>query len=216
MMPYENVKIQLVDMPPMESSFYEPWMGSIVRQTDVAMLVADLSADEELDEIDGVLILLENSRIRLCRKPETEPGQDQIASCRALLAANKCDSPKAPENLEILEEFFGGRFDILAVSAVSGQGLDTLRRKLFDTLDVVRIFTKIPGKKADLSSPPFVLKRGSTVLDAARAVHREFVHSLKFAKIWNSEISRHSVKYEGQMVERTHCLEDGDILEFHV
>lgn len=216
MMPYENVKIQLVDMPPIEPSFYEPWMGSIVRQADLALLVADLSADALLDEIDGVLILLENSRIRLCRQPEGGSGQNQITFRRALLAANKCDAPKAPENLEILNEFFGSRFRIVAVSAISGDGLDTLRHKLFEELNIVRIYTKIPGEKADLSSPPFVLKRGSTVLDAARAVHREFVHSLKFAKIWSSEKSRRSLKYEGQMVERTHQLEDGDILELHI
>ena len=215
MMPYENVKIQLVDMPPVEPTFYEPWMGGIVRQADLALLVADLSVDELLDEVDGVLTLLEHSRIRLSREcAQAAPSQNTCR--RALLAANKCDDPRALENLGILNEFFGGRFDILAVSALSGEGLDTLRHRLFEALDIVRIFTKIPGKKADLSSPPFVLRRGSTVLDAARAVHREFVQSLKFAKIWSSEASRHSVKYEGQMVERTHRLEDGDILELHV
>jgi ribosome-interacting GTPase 1 len=46
MMPYENVKIQLVDMPSFDPNFYEPWMSSIVRQADLAMLVADLGADE--------------------------------------------------------------------------------------------------------------------------------------------------------------------------
>jgi ribosome-interacting GTPase 1 len=214
MMPYENVKIQLVDMPSFDPNFYEPWMSSIVRQADLAMLVADLGADELLDEIDGVLTILENSRIRLSGERGSE--QDLIACRRTLMAANKCDVPEALENLKILNEFFGSRFPILAVSAVSGEGLDRLRHTLFDAMDIVRIYTKIPGKRADLSSPPFVLKRGSTVLDAARAVHREFVHSLKFAKIWSSEKSRHSVKHEGQMVERTHRLEDGDILELHI
>jgi ribosome-interacting GTPase 1 len=214
MMPYENVKIQLVDMPSFDPNFYEPWMSNIVRQADLAMLVADLGADELLDEIDGVLTILENSRIRLSGERGSE--QDLIACRRALMAANKCDAPEASENLKILNEFFCSRFPILAVSAVSGEGLDRLRHTLFDAMDIVRIYTKIPGKRADLSSPPFVLKRGSTVLDAARAVHREFVHSLKFAKIWSSEKSRHSVKYEGQMVERAHQLEDGDILELHI
>jgi uncharacterized protein len=101
-------------------------------------------------------------------------------------------------------------------STVSGEGLEPLRRKIFEELDVVRVYTKIPGKKADLNSTPFVLKYGSTVLDAARAVHREFVHSLKFARIWSSEKSKRSIKYDGQMVERTHQLEDGDILELHI
>lgn len=216
MMPYENIKIQLVDMPPIDPNYYEPWMGSIVRQADLALLIADLSTDELLDEVESVLTLLENSKIRLSREPGPEAEQSPIVLRRTFLAANKCDAPDAQANLEILRDFFGTRFFILPASAISGEGLDLLRQKIFEELDVIRIYTKIPGKKADLSSPPFVLKHGSTVLDAARAVHREFVHSLKFAKIWSSEKSKHSVKYDGQMVERTHQLEDGDILELHI
>ncbi len=87
---------------------------------------------------------------------------------------------------------------------------------LFERLEIIRIYTKVPGKKVDLASTPFVLKHGSTVLDAARAVHRDFVYDLKFAKVWSSEKSGRPVKFEGQMVERTHHLEDGDILELHV
>jgi ribosome-interacting GTPase 1 len=216
MMPYENIKIQLVDMPPIDPNYYEPWMGSIIRQADLVLLIADLSTDELLDEIDGVLTLLENSKIRLTQKPDPEDQQSPIAFCRTFLVANKCDVPNAPANLEILAEFFGGRFPILPASTISGEGLELLRRKIFEELKVIRIYTKIPGKKVDLASPPFVLKHGSTVLDAARAVHREFVHSLKFARIWSAEKSTHSIKYDGQMVERTHLLEDGDILELHI
>jgi ribosome-interacting GTPase 1 len=216
MMPFENIKIQLVDMPPIDSNYYEPWMGGIVRQADLALLIADLSTDEMLDGVQGVLTLLEDSRIRLSKDPGPEADQSSISVRRALLAANKCDVASAQANLEILREFFGDRFAILPASAVSGEGLEILRQRIFEELDVIRIYTKIPGKKIDLSSPPFVLKHGSTVLDAARAVHREFVHSLKFAKIWSSERSTQSVKHDGQMVERTHPLEDGDVLELHI
>ena len=202
MMPYENIKIQLVDMPPIDPNFYEPWMGSVIRQADLVVLVADLSTDELLDEIENVLNLLGNSKIQF-------PG-------RQPLAANKCDAPGAAVNLEILKEFFGNKFSILPTSAVSGEGLDGLRQQIFERLGIIRVYTKIPGKKMDRSSPPFVLKHGSTVLDAARAVHREFAHSLKFAKVWSSEKSKQSIKYYGQMVERTHPLEDGDILELHI
>ncbi len=216
MMPYENVKIQLVDMPAIDPNFYEPWVGGIVRQGDLVLLVADLSSDALLDEIDEVLTLLGDSRIQLIGGAASDTGSGPVESRRALLAANKYDAAGAMQSLDILKEFFGNRFPILAVSAVSGEGLEALRNTLFEALDIVRIHTKIPGKKADLSSPPFVLKRGSTVLDAARAVHREFVHSLKFAKVWSSEKSRRPVKYDGQMVERNHPLEDGDILELHI
>ncbi len=216
MMPYENIKIQLVDMPPIDPNFYEPWMGSIVRQADLAVLVADLSTDDLLDEVENVLNLLSHSRIQLSGHPEAGADGDVSAFRRTLIAANKSEAPEASANLGILKEFFASRFRILPVSAATGAGLATLSQTIFEELDIVRIYTKIPGKKVDLSSPPFVLKHGSTVLDAARAVHREFVHSLKFAKIWSSEKSRNSVRYDGQMVERTHQLEDGDILELHV
>ena len=216
MMPYENIKIQLIDMPPIDPNYYEPWMGSIVRQADFALLIADLSRDEMLNDIDNVLNILENSRIRLSAIKEPENEQSPGIFCDALLVANKYDAPYASENFRILEEFFSRQFHILPVSAVSGEGLEILRQRVFEELRIIRIYTKIPGRKADLSSPPFVLKRGSTVLDAARAVHRDFVQSLKFAKIWSSEKSEHSVKFAGQRVERSHQLADGDILELHV
>jgi uncharacterized protein len=211
MMLFENIKIQLVDMPPVDPNFYEPWMGGVVRQSDMALLVADLSTDALLDEIESVLALLENSRIRLSGvQPESASDAEAALFRYALMLANKCDVSQAAENLAILVEFYGKRFEILAVSAETGAGLETLGPRLFKALDIVRIYTKIPGRKVDLSSPPFVLKNGSTVLDAARAVHREFAHSLKFARIWSTR------GYDGQMVERTHLLEDGDILELHI
>ncbi len=216
MVPYEDIKIQLVDMPPIDPNFYEPWMGGIIRQADLVLLVADLSTDELLDEVEGVLTLLGNSRIRLQSMQDSEGEQSPMEFRKTMMVANKCDAPGAASKLEILKEFFGSRFCILTSSTITGEGLDLLKQEIFEQLGIIRIYTKIPGKKADLSSPPFVLKRGSTVLDAARSVHREFVHTLKFARIWTSKRTKHSLKYEGQMVERSHQLEDGDMLELHL
>jgi ribosome-interacting GTPase 1 len=218
MMPFENIQIQIVDMPPIASEFYESWMGSIVRAADMALIVVDASADEALDEADSALKLLEGSNIRLVRdEPEETEDAAQLTAVfrRALLAANKVDAEGSAEILPILREFYQSQFDIFAVSAVSGEGIEELRRAIFKKLDVVRIFTKAPGKKADLASIPFVLKGGSTVVDAARAIHRDLAHTFKFARVWSSEKSHRSVKFDGQMVERTYRLEDGDILELH-
>jgi len=216
MMPYENILIQLVDMPPVDRHFYEPWMGGIVRQADFVLLVADLGSNDLLDEISEVTSVLAESRIFLAGLSPVEHPESAELPRRALILANKLDAENGRENLEILREFYGNQFEIRAVSSVSGEGLADLGRALFERLEIIRIHTKAPGKKVDLASPPFVLKRGSTVLDAARAVHRDFVQVLKFAKVWSSERSGRSVKFEGQMVERTHRLEDGDILELHL
>jgi ribosome-interacting GTPase 1 len=132
------------------------------------------------------------------------------------MLANKLDAPSAKDNLAILRELHDPNYEILAVSAQTGEGLGSLPRTIFERLDLVRVHTKVPGKKADLDTPPYVLKAGSTVLDLARLVHRDFEHSLKYARIWSTGLSRHPGMYDGQMVERTHKLEDGVILELHV
>lgn len=217
MMPVEDIQIQLVDLPPVAVEVYKPWIGSIVRQADLVLLVVDLGSDELLEQVEGVLRILEESKIHLIGKSSEEQGTQLpgIAFCRALLIANKSDAVQAAENLAILSELFQPRFEIVPVSTASGQGLEELRRIIFERLGIIRIYTKVPGKKLDPATAPFVLRNGSTVIDAARAVHRDFVYTLRFARVWSSEKSKRSVKHDGQMVERTHRLEDGDILELH-
>jgi uncharacterized protein len=219
MMPFENIQIQLIDMPPISPHLYEPWMGGIIRQTDLSLLVADLGTDAMLDEIDEVLSILLNSRIQLAGKPAVVADSDKgllVSQYRALMIANKLDATGARENLEILRELFSERFEIIPFSSSTGEGSEVLRRILFERLGIIRVYTKAPGKKADLTGTPYTLKQGSTVMEVARAVHRDFVHTLKFAKVWSSEKSHRSIKFDGQMVERSHQLEDGDILELHV
>jgi ribosome-interacting GTPase 1 len=70
------------------------------------------------------------------------------------------------------------------------------------------VYSKPPGRKPDTSTP-FILKRGATVLEAAEAIHKDFVARLKYARLWGRD------EYQGQMVGRDHVLEDGDVLELH-
>jgi ribosome-interacting GTPase 1 len=217
MLPYENIKFQVVDMPAIAHEFYKPWMGSIVRHADLALFVADLGSDGLLDELEMVIDILSGARIRLVGRSTAE-ARNEVAPeeyCTTLLLANKLDLPAAAANLEILQEFYQDRFEILPVSALSGAGVAAVAPKIFEMLAIVRVHTKAPGKKIDMAAPPFVLKRGSTVLDVARAVHRDFVQTLKYARLWSPEGSNRTPRHDGQMVERTYQLEDGDILELH-
>jgi len=89
------------------------------------------------------------------------------------MVANKNDLPDAAENLEILKEVLELDFKWLFVSVRTGDGLENLKKSIFSLLDIIRIYSKIPGKKADLNDP-FTLEKGSTVMDMARAVHKDF------------------------------------------
>ncbi|MGD0201850.1 MAG: GTPase [Bryobacteraceae bacterium] len=194
MMVFENVQIQLVDLPPVSPEFTETWLPQVVRGANASVLVADVNAPDVLDEIDYVT--------ETCAEWRVAPPQ--------LLAANKIDLENGLVNSATLADLYRGRFRTLPISALSGRNLDQFARAVFDLLQIVRVYTKPPGKKVELSAP-FVLKRGQTVHDAARLVHKDFAEHLKFARLY-----RVSGEREGVMVERAHLVEDGDILEFHI
>jgi ribosome-interacting GTPase 1 len=80
---------------------------------------------------------------------------------------------------------------------------------LFGVLEVIRVYCKEPGKPPDMQVP-FVLECGSTVVDMARAVHREFPDRLKYACVWGS------AKFDGQQVAHDHVLQDRDVVELHI
>jgi hypothetical protein len=204
MMAFENVQIQLADLPPVDREFSEPWLFGIIRNADAVWLVVDGSNDDVLAQTDAMLTHLEDVGIQLV--PPTATGIPRAK--HTLLVVTKVETPKAEENFEILNEFFGQRFPMLAVSALNGTNLDRLRQQTFEMLGVIRLYTKAPGKPIDKSAP-FVLKKGATVMDAARRVHKDFAEHLKFARIWGSE------RFDGQMVNREHVLADGDVIEFH-
>ena len=199
---YENVQFQMVDLPPIAPEFAEGWLYGIIRTADAAVLVVDLAADDLLSDTSAVLDQLGAANIRLAPGAPDVPGEK-----RAFAVANKLDVHGAGDRLAMLREFLG-QLPVLPVSAVAGTGLDSLREQMFELLDVIRVYSKPPGKKVDLSAP-FILRRGATVLDAADAIHKDFVAKLKYARLWGGET------YQGQMVGRDHVLKDGDILELH-
>ena len=64
------------------------------------------------------------------------------------------------------------------------------------------------NKQAD-DDKPFTVRRGDTVLDVAKLVHKDIARGLKFARIWGSEV------FDGQQVGPDHIVADGDIVELH-
>ncbi len=204
MMRYENVQIQLVDLPAVAAEFTEAWLAQAVRHATSGVLVVDPGDAGVLDEIDYIERTLDSWRVA---RPK-------------LLAANKADRAGFADDFAVLGELYGNRYCCLGVSAADGTGLEDFARAVFESLELVRVYTKPPGKKPDLSAP-YVLRRGQTVLDAARLVHKDFAEHMKFTRLfhvqggpagWESERS----SPDGLMVERTHPVQDGDILELHL
>ena len=114
----------------------------------------------------------------------------------------------AGDRAEVLHEFYGERLPIMRVSAERGSGLEDLRAAVWRMLHMLRVYTKAPGKKADMADP-YVLPVGSTVLDLGKHVHKELAASMKSARVWGG------AKFDGQYVGRDYVLQDRDVVELH-
>lgn len=207
MMLFEDAQVQLVDMPPFAPEGAEPWMFTVLRQADVAALVVDLGSDDLLEDAQALLDAAAEHRIDL--RPEFGHSEDvRGAWVKAFFLCTKADLDPDRERLEMFREFFGERLPVQVVSAATGEGMDGLPSFAFEFLQLIRVYTRQPGKK-DRNDDPFVLKKGSTVIDLAKAVHQEFAAGLKFARIWGTGV------YDGQNVKRGHVLSDKDVVELH-
>jgi ribosome-interacting GTPase 1 len=86
---------------------------------------------------------------------------------------------------------------------------DDIKDIIWNNLNLIKVYTKQPGKKADY--PPIALKKGSLVKDLAGYVHKDFLRKFDFARIWGE-----SVKFNATKVGLDHKLQDEDVIEFHL
>jgi hypothetical protein len=208
MMSFENIQIQLVDTPPLDREFVELQLMDLIRRSDLILLVVDLLTDP-IQHLEGSVALLEEHRIIPHRLRDHYPETRRLTFIPMLVVANKYDDEGMDENLEIFRTLLEDDWSLVAVSATTGRNLEQLKRMVFNRLEVVRVYTKVPGKGPDLATP-FVLKEGDTVEVLARKIHKDFVENLKTARVWGKAL------YDGQMVSRDYILHDGDVVELHI
>ncbi|NPV80848.1 MAG: TGS domain-containing protein [Firmicutes bacterium] len=221
MMPYEDIMIQLVDMPPITSDGAMPGQAGAMRNSDAMLIVLDASSDDCVDQMEGCLGFMRERRILMEERIEGVRG---ITPDQCLIAVTKVDLPRefslderldisfsspALDNFRILEELGPRNIKMIPVSCKTGFNIELLRTWIFRVLGIIRIYSKIPGKEPDMDAP-FILKDGATVIDMAAAVHRDFPQRLKHARIWGS------ARFPGQSVPRDYVLKDKDIVELHL
>lgn len=208
MMPYENILIQLIDTPPISSEGAPPGLLNVVREADMLVLTIDASSPDCLEQLEGTFSFLVSKKIIEYHSSGAPSNNEKSLSTPYLIVLTKMDLEESSDNLTILQEL---KPDIhfLTLSAWQEQGFNSLKDKIYQELRIVRVYTKAPNKQPDLDTP-FVLKKGSTVLDLAYSIHRDFPEKLKNARVWGS------AKFDGQTVSREHELEDGDIVELNV
>ena len=217
MMPVEDIHLQLVDLPSLAPEHPIPWISNALQPADCCLLVVDLAHPGTIDRVTSLHELLAARRVHLV---ERWPSTGDITSgltdpdpfavyLPTLLVVNKIDlEGDYRQDVEVFEELTGYRYPFTGVSAVTGEGLDELGRWLVSHLNVVRVYTKVPGQDADMTRP-FTVRAGDTVADVALLVHKDVARALRYARVWGK------ATFGGQQVGPDHRVADGDVLELH-
>lgn len=205
MVEIENIQVQLIDMPAIDRDFLEPEQTDLIRRADVLLAVVDLEGFplEQLDLVEEFL-----SERGVIPQSLAEDGRAESSALvrPVIVAVNKVDGEDQDQDFQVLLQLLEQPWRLVPVSSEKHRNLDELRWALYDALDIIRVYSKAPGKEPDLNAP-FVLKRGSTVEEFAARVHKDFVENLKTARVWGSG------EFDGQQVSREHQLEEGDVVE---
>jgi len=206
MMKFEDIQLQLVDMPPITDEFSAPGQVGTYRNCDLIGIVVDVSSDAS-EQLKVCVDFLESRRLLIDEETTAKDEQGNVLGKNAFVICTKSDLAEA-DAVEKLKKLCKRPFEFVGISAQSGKGLDELREMCFGLLNVVRVYAKPPGKRVDMNEP-FTLPSPATVMDLAVAVHRQLAEKLRYARIWGTGV------HDGQNVQRTHVLHDKDIIELH-
>jgi len=208
MMPLGNIQIQLIDTPPLNRDFVEPQLLDLIRRSDLLLLVVDLQTDP-LGQLEDCVAFLREHGI-VARGAAAVPTEERHWTFVSILVVvNKYDDQESDDLLDVFLALLEGEWALLPVSATTGRNLERLKAVVFEQLNIIRVYSKPPGRKPDLGAP-FVLPKGSTVEDLTPKVHKDFLENLKAARVWGSG------SFDGQMVGRDHVLADGDVVELRI
>ena len=207
MMKFEDIQIQLVDTPPIGRREVRILLANVLRNADLIAIVIDLS-QEPVNQVEATLQELREARIEPLTDAATQVTLGSYPR-RMLIVGNKNDLESSHGNWEILHSQYAKLFPLVSISAKKGSGLEEFRRAVYEALNIIRVYTKSPGGRADLSDP-MILQKGSTIEEAAEDIHKDFRSNLRYAIVWGSG------KYDGQRVSKGHMLRDGDVVEFHI
>jgi len=179
------------------------------------------SGDLELDHETVREVLRQRGYVNADVAIRGNPGVDELVDgvmdnrvyLPSLVVVNKVDliEPSYAETVksELRERDLDPEAAVF-ISAEEERGLDALRERLWERLELVRIYMDKPGRGVDYEEP-LVLRRGGTVDDALDRLGGEMDERFRFARVTGP-----SAKHDDQQVGRDHVLEDEDVLRLVV
>lgn len=208
MMEFETVQFELVDTPPIAEDQLDNNVLSLVRQADLVALVVDVSNIGFEKRLGIIHDRLNEKRILLKSHVDEVGVEPGFCHKQTIIIAHKFRDENGEAGLQSIRRLYPG-YKIIPTSILDDDSLAEFKAAIFETLHIIRVYTKRVGHDVEYKDP-IILPIGSTVEEAARAIHKDFAFKLQFAKIWGQG------KFEGQRVKNNYILRDKDVVEFHI
>jgi ribosome-interacting GTPase 1 len=208
MMAWEDATVQLIDTPPITEHHIEPYLTGFVRGADLVLLCLDGSSDDAPEQTTAVYEQLQSRKTLLDVHSGFDDEDYAIVHVRTFLVVTRGDDADVATRLELFRELVSTPLETHLVELDRPESVAALRDAIYHALDVIRVYTKKPGKPAEYDAP-YTIPRGGTVEELAAKVHRDIAASLRFAKVWGTSA------HDGQTVGREHVLADRDLVELH-
>ena len=151
MMNFANVKIQMIEVPAIDSDYYD---RGIVHTADTILVLVTA-----IEDIEKILAELKKS-----------PG-------KKIIIFNRIERQGAADERKITATLRSKKYDFAIVNLKAGKIPDELKEKIFNSFRKIRVFTKEPGKPK--TNNPIVLEEDSTVKDVAEKILHGFSKKIK-------------------------------------
>ncbi|MEK6817369.1 MAG: GTPase [Nanoarchaeota archaeon] len=157
MMPYQGTQIQLIEIPAIDSDFYDK--GTVYTADSILILIQNL---EELKKIESIL----------------------QANGKKIIVMTKSDllSESEKRRLEATLKSKYKNYKFVFISCITLEGIDELKEKIFKSFNKIRVYTKEPRKEK--SNNPIILEPETNVKEVAEKILKGFSEKVKETKIW--------------------------------
>ena len=182
---YQGCAIQIVDIPPIASENFD---RGIINSADTLLIVV-----EKTHEI----------------KPILDSTKNINENAKRIIVFNKIDLYDEDTKRKISETLKSKKYNFVLISTITNEGIEELKQKILDSFDIMRVYTKHPGKEKYKDNIPVILTPNSTLEDVAEKILHGYSKKVKYAKIWGP-----SSKFPGQQVGLKHVIKDKDVVEF--
>ena len=208
MLMIDDIQVQLIDTPPLSKEHAQPELFDLIRSADLILITVDLQATP-FQQLEDSLKLLNEHKIIPKQRQSESVDERRIQFIPVLVVVNKDDNDQFDEDFIVFKELLEIKLPLVPISVTNKRNFDNIKKRIFESLEIIRIYSKPPGKDADMTKP-FIIKKGSTLEEFAGKVHHDFQQKLKTARVWGKNV------FDGQMVGKEHVLHDKDIVELHL